>query len=66
MAGDIRRVELPADLCDGIEKRFATEGRSLEQFLIFAMQQLLQDEAAQMDDSEKRMIEQRLKDLGYI
>jgi hypothetical protein len=66
MGDNVRRVELPAELCERIEKRFGTQGRNLEQFLIFAMQELLQDDAAQMDEAEKRMIEQRLKDLGYI
>ena len=66
MGDNLRQVGLPAELCEQIEKRFATQGRSLEQFMIFAMQELLRDDAAQMDNAEKGMIEQRLKDLGYI
>jgi hypothetical protein len=66
MADSMRQVGLPAELCERIEQRFGTHGRSLEQFLTFVMQELLRDDAAQMDDAEKRIIEQRLKDLGYI
>jgi hypothetical protein len=38
----------------------------LEQFLTFVLQELLRDDAAQMDQAEQRIIEERLKDLGYI
>jgi len=38
----------------------------LEQFLTFVLQELLRDDVAQMDQAEQRIIEERLKDLGYI
>jgi hypothetical protein len=66
MPGDMRNVALPAELCEEAERRFAERFGSLEKFLIFTMRELLRDEAAQMDQAEQRVIEQRLKDLGYI
>ena len=66
MGSDLRQVGLPAALCERIEQRFGAHRGSLEQFLTFVMQELLRDDAAQMDESERRIIEQRLKDLGYI
>jgi hypothetical protein len=35
-------------------------------FSLSCCKNLLRDDAAQMDQSEQRIIEQRLKDLGYI
>ena len=66
MTDSLRQVGLPAALCERIEQRFGSHGGSLEQFLTFVMQELLRDDAAQMDEAEMRIIEQRLKDLGYI
>jgi hypothetical protein len=66
MGDDLRQVELPAELCKRIEQRFGAHRGSLEEFLAFVMQELLRNDATQMDETEKRIIEQRLKDLGYM
>jgi hypothetical protein len=66
MSSEMRDVRLPSDLCDDAERRFAGRFGSLEEFLIFVLRELLRDQAAQMDQAEQRVIEQRLKDLGYI
>jgi hypothetical protein len=62
----LRDLQLPAELCKSAEERFGAHFDSLEQFLIFVLQELLRDNAAQMDQAEQRIIEERLKDLGYI
>lgn len=59
---DTRTVRLPADLCAQAEKKFG----SLEELLEFVLRDLLRDDAAQQDESEQRVIEQRLRDLGYL
>ena len=41
-----------------------TASVGLEELLVFVLQELLRDQAAQMDQAEQRVIEQRLKDLG--
>jgi hypothetical protein len=58
----MRTVSLPADLCIRAEKKFG----SLEQLLEYVLRDLLRDDAAQRDEGEQRMIEQRLRDLGYL
>jgi hypothetical protein len=65
-ANDLQVVRLPAELCQSAERRFGSRFGSLEQFLIFVLQELLGDEAAEMDHAEQRIIEERLRDLGYI
>jgi hypothetical protein len=48
------------------EQKFGARFGGLEPFLSFLLQELLREEAAEMDKNELRIIEQRLKDLGYI
>jgi len=62
----MREVRLPAELCDATEKKFAQKFGSLEELLTFILRDLLRDEAAQLDHAEQRMIEDRLRELGYI
>ena len=66
MPSDVREVRLPEDLCDPAENNFAARYGSLEEFLVFVLRELVRDDAAQMDQAEQRLIEQRLRDLGYI
>lgn len=61
-----RTVRLPEELCRQAEQRFAARFGSLEELLTFVLREILRDEAAQMDQAEQRIIEQRLRDLGYI
>ena len=61
MTTPLRQVSLPDDLCVAAERRFG----NLEEFLTFVMKELLRDEAA-LDQNEQRLIEERLRELGYI
>ena len=61
-----RSVQLPEDLCAAAEKKFAPHYPTLEAMLTFALQQLLSGRAEQADAEEQRLIEQRLRDLGYL
>lgn len=61
-----REVKLPADLCQKVEQLYGKRFGTLEQFLTFVLQELVRDDAAQADQAEQRIIEERLKDLGYI
>lgn len=66
MANGMRDVQLPAELCRRAEEQFGARFGSVEQFLTFVLQELLRDDAMRMDQAELRIIEERLKDLGYI
>jgi len=59
---DMCTVSLPADLCMRAEKKFG----SLEQLLEYVLRDLLRDDDARRDEAEQRMVEQRLRDLGYL
>lgn len=62
----MRTVLLPEELCVQAEQKFASRFGSLDQFLRSIMVELLRDEAAAMDEREQKIIEERLKGLGYI
>jgi hypothetical protein len=66
MSSEVRDLRLPADLCHDAEQRFASRFGSLEELLVFVLRELLRDQATKMDQAEQRVIEQRLKDLGYM
>jgi hypothetical protein len=62
----MRQVQLPAELCQTLEHRFGGQFGSLDQLLMFVLEELVREDVAKMDRSEERMIEQRLRDLGYM
>jgi len=63
---ELRTVNLPADLCERAEKKFGGSFGSVEQMLEFVLTDLLRDDAAQADRQEQSVLEQRLRDLGYL
>lgn len=61
-----RNIVLPEELCVRAEQKFGPRFGSLDEFLCAVMTELLRDEAAAMDEREQKIIEERLKGLGYI
>lgn len=61
-----RMVQLPADLCAAAEKKFGHLFGNLEELLTFVLRDLSVDDAIKADQAEERMIEDRLKELGYL
>ena len=62
MNAPMRTVSLPEELCAGVEKKFG----DVPAFLAFVMSELLRDDAEKLDANEERIVEQRLRDLGYL
>jgi len=60
-----RQVPLPEDLCAAAEQKFGARFRTIEELLEFILRDLLQDSAA-ADENEQRIVEERLRELGYI
>ncbi len=63
---EFRVLRLPADLCLAAEKRFGHKLGGIEQILEYILRELLRDEADDADAAEQHIIEQRLRDLGYL
>lgn len=62
----LRTVSLPQDLCMEAERQFGGRFDSLEALLTFVLQEITKVDASLLDQAEEQMIEQRLKDLGYL
>lgn len=63
---ETRDVRLPADLCTAAEKKFGHSFGSLEELLVFVLRDLARDEACRADQAEQRLVEERLRELGYL
>jgi hypothetical protein len=63
---DFRNVSLPENLCLAAEQRFGQSFGGFEQFLTFLLQELLSDQSGSMDEAEQRLVEERLRELGYL
>jgi hypothetical protein len=63
---EMRTVQLPSDLCAHAEKKFSHVFGNIEEMLDFVLRDLLRDEALAADESEQRLVEDRLRELGYL
>ena len=66
MSSEFREVHLPEDLCAAAEARYARQFESVGDLLACVLRELLRDDAAQLNAEEERIVEQRLRDLGYV
>ena len=63
---ELRDVRLPADLCAALEEKFGHQLGSLEELLAIVLRELLRDDASKADQQEQRLVEERLRELGYL
>jgi len=61
-----RQISLPDELCAAAEQRFGSKFASIDILLEFVLKELLRDDAEKLDQKEKEILQQRLRDLGYI
>jgi hypothetical protein len=66
MSGEMRDLRLSSDLCLKAEQMYGHRFETLEQFLTHVLETLVSEDAVKLDQEEQRIIEERLKDLGYI
>jgi Arc/MetJ-type ribon-helix-helix transcriptional regulator len=70
MGNDInsaRELRLPEHLCEAVEKLIKdTRFKTVEEFLSFVLQELTSCNSAQSEAEERKVIEERLRDLGYL
>lgn len=63
---ELRTLHLPSDLCAQAEARYGTRFGHVENLLTIVLQELLRNEVATLDHAEEQIIEERLRELGYI
>ena len=66
MANQYRTVQLPEELCGKAETWLKGRFDSLEGLVTFLLQEIIKDDAAKLDQREEEIVQQRLRDLGYI
>ena len=66
MTDGTQNVQLPAELCEKAKQKFGGRFEDLSHMLAFVLQQLVNEDTLRKDEEEQRIIEQRLKDLGYV
>jgi hypothetical protein len=62
----MRTISLPEELCQRAEQKFRHRFENVGDFVLAVMTELLRDDAMAMDVEEQKIIEERLKGLGYI
>ena len=66
MSDQYRIVRLPKELCTEAETWLNGRFESLEALIIFALKEVIKEEGAELDQQEEELVQQRLRDLGYI
>jgi hypothetical protein len=61
-----REIKLPADLYVAAEKKFGTIFRTVDELVGFVVRELVQRDTTDLDQADQAVVEQRLKDLGYL
>lgn len=61
-----RSIHLPEALCADAERQFGSRFEGIEALLTFVLQELTRADAARLDESEEKMLEHRLRELGYL
>ena len=62
----MKSLQLPSELCAAAEKRYVPAFGSLEELLVFILKALVNEDAINSDQADRQMIEERLRDLGYL
>jgi len=63
---EARDIKLPAELCAAAEKKFAGTFGSLEEMLEFVLRELTREDAVRLNETEQKLVEDRLRELGYL
>jgi hypothetical protein len=61
-----REIRLPADLCAAAEEKFGGTFRSVDELVVFLLQELIRRDTADLDRADQAQVEERLRDLGYL
>ena len=59
-------MRLPEELCEQAEHWLKGRFEGLEALITFTLQEIIKDEGGKLDQQEEEMVQQRLRDLGYI
>jgi hypothetical protein len=61
-----RTLSLPEDLCAQAEEWMAGRFDNLESLISFLLGEIVKNDASKLDQAEEEIVDQRLRELGYI
>ena len=61
-----RQISLPEEVCAAAEQQFAQHFENLESFLEFVLRELTRNDAKSLDEAEQAILDERLRNLGYL
>ena len=62
-----RELRLPSELCEKIEEQIrGSQFGTLEDFLTFVLREITSRSSSRLDEQERTVLEQRLRDLGSM
>lgn len=61
-----RTVQLPESLCAQAEKWMGHRFENIEALLVFVLREIVAEQASNLDEQEEQIVQQRLRDLGYM
>jgi hypothetical protein len=53
-------------LCAAAEEKFAGTFRGVDELVVFLLQELIRRDTVDLDRADQVVVEERLRDLGYI
>lgn len=62
----MRTLQLPNSICEAAEKKYGSRFENIETFLVFVLKELTDDTTRKADEAELQLVEERLRDLGYL
>lgn len=61
-----RTVQLPEDVCAQAEQWLNGRFDNIEALIDFLLREIMKDDGSSLDQREEEIVQQRLRDLGYI
>jgi len=61
-----RTVQLPESLCAEAEQWLQGRFENIEALLGFLLKEMVRVESSELDQKEEEIVQQRLRDLGYL
>jgi hypothetical protein len=61
-----REIRIPVDLCAAVEEKFGKRFRSVDELVVFLLQELIRGDTRDLDLADQAVVEERLRDLGYM
>ena len=61
-----REIRVSTDLCAAAEQKFGGSFGSLDELVVFLLEELVRKDTIELDRADQAVVEDRLRDLGYI